>query len=235
LKFSLPQGSFGGQFYHVSYFYITANNPNYTSYTVPSLHGSYTFPAGGQCPITTGAYVCDQDYRIASNIVGADVLTNGAVDPNVKPYRQSEATFEFQREVNRASILTARFLYRHLDQAIEDAGIPTSAGEAYVIGNPGQGLAAQVFKQLGYNLAAKPQRVYKAFQVEYNTYTIKNLSLNVNYTLSRLFGNFSGLASPDEVSTATGIGRTDPNVTRSFDEPWVALRQAVPRTTEFFR
>ncbi len=228
LKFSLPQGSFGGQYYHVSYFYITADKPNYTNYSVPILKGSYNFPAGAQCPITSGsAYVCDQDYRIASNIVGADVLTNGAVDPNVKPYRQSEATFEFQRELfqneGRATILSARFLYRHLDQAIEDAGIPTSAGEAYVIGNPGQGLAAQVFQQLGYNKAAKPQRVYKALQVEYDTRFMRNLSLNINYTLSRLFGNYSGLASPDEVSTATGIGRADPNVTRSFDEPWVGF------------
>ena len=36
----------------------------------------------------------------------------------------------------------------NLDQAIEDAGIPTAAGEAYVIGNPGQGLALKVLNQL---------------------------------------------------------------------------------------
>jgi len=223
LKFSLPQGSFGGQFYHVSYFYITADKPGYQNYTVGSNAGSYTFPNGGKCPITSGsAYVCDQDYRIASNIVGADVLTNGAVDPNVKPYQQSEMTFEFQREIMKSTVLTARFLYRHLDQAIEDTGIPTAAGEAYVIGNPGQGLAAQLFQQLGYKKAAKPERVYKAFQVEYDTRFIKNLNLNLNYTLSRLWGNYSGLASTDEIN-AGGGGRTDPNVTRSFDEPWVGF------------
>ncbi len=224
LKFSLPQGSFGGQFYHVSYFYITANNPNYTNYSVQNLRGSYNFPAGGTCPITSGsAYVCDQDYRIASNIQGADVLTNGAVDPNVNPYRQSEATVEFQREITRSTVFTARGLYRHLDQAIEDAGVPTSAGEAYVIGNPGSGLAAQVYKQLGYNIAPKPKRDYKALQLELNTRYIRNVTLNLNYTLSRLYGNYSGLASPDEVSATTGVGRADPNVTRDFDEPWVGF------------
>ncbi|MGI8469013.1 MAG: TonB-dependent receptor plug domain-containing protein, partial [Pyrinomonadaceae bacterium] len=224
LKFSLPQGSFGGNFYHVSYFYITADKPNYTNYTVPNLKGTYAFPAGGMCPITSGsAYVCDQDYRIASNVQGANVLTNGAVDPNVKPYRQSEYTVEFQREVMRATIFTARGLYRHLDQAIEDAGVPTDSGEAYVIGNPGQGLALQVYKQLGYNLAPTPQRVYKALQLEVDSRYVKNFSFNLNYTLSRLFGNYSGLASPDEVNTTTGIGRSDPNVTRSFDEPYVGF------------
>ncbi len=223
LKFELPQGSFGGNFYHVSYFYITSNQPGYQNYTVPLLKGSYGFPAGGTCPISSGtAYVCDQDYRIASNVQGADVLTNGAVDPNVKPYRQSEATVEFQREVMRSSVFTARYLWRNLDQAIEDAGIPTAAGEAYVIGNPGQGLAADLYRRLGYNKAPKPHRKYNALQVELDSRYVKNFALNLNYTLSRLRGNYSGLAGPDEL-TAAGGSRNSPNVLRDFDEPWVGF------------
>ncbi len=224
LKFSLPQGSFGGQFYHVSYFYITSDHPA-SYYSVANLHGAYDFPNGGSCPITPAgpnSYRCDQDYRIASNIPGADVFTNGAVDPAVKPYRQSEYTFEFQREVTRATVFTARYLHRNLDQAIEDAGIPTAAGEAYVIGNPGQGLHLQVLKQLGYNKAAVPERKYTAFQAEVDTRFIKNFSLNLNYTLSRLKGNYSGLANPDELG-AGGGPRLDPNVSRGFDEPWVGF------------
>ena len=224
LKFSLPQGSFGGNFYHVSYFYITSDHP-YSYYSVANLHGAYAFPAGGQCPITLAgpnSYVCDQDYRIASNIPGADVLTNGAVDPDVKPYRQSEYTFEFQREVMRATVMTARYLYRNLDATIEDAGVPTAAGEAYVIGNPGIGLAASVYKQLGYNKAAIPERKYRALQLEMDSRFVKNFNLNLNYTLSRLKGNYSGLANADEVN-ANGGGRTDPNVSRGFDEPWVGF------------
>lgn len=224
LKFALPQGSFGGNFYHVSYFYITSDHP-YSYYTVANNHGGYAWPNGGQCPITlTGpnSYVCDQDYRIASNIPGADVLTNGAVDPNVKPYRQTEYTVEFQREIMRATVLTVRYLHRNLDQAIEDAGIPTAAGEAYVIGNPGQGLAASLYKSLGYNKAAVPERKYKAIQAELDTRFVKNFSLNLNYTWSRLTGNYSGLANPDEL-TAGGGPRTDPNVSREFDEPWVGF------------
>ena len=122
----------------------------------------------------------------------------------------------------RATVLTGRYLHRNLDQAIEDAGIPTSSGEAYVIGNPGQGLAASVYKQLGYNKAAIPQRKYNAIQAELDTRFIRNLSLNLNYTWSRLFGNYSGLANPDELN-ASGGGRTNPNVSREFDEPWVGF------------
>jgi len=229
LKFSLPQGSFGGNFYHVSYFYITSDRPGYQNYTVASLRGNYNFPNNGVCPINNGtttggtAYVCDQDYRIASNVVGSDPLTNGAVDPDVKPYRQSEATVEFQREMMRSSVLSVRYLWRNLDEVIEDAGIPTEAGEAYVIGNPGKGLAASLYKQLGYNKAPEAQRTYKALQFEYDTRYFRNFSLNLNYTWSKLFGNYSGLSNPDEFSTATGLGRSDPNVSRGFDEPWVGF------------
>ncbi len=35
-------------------------------------------------------------------------------------------------------------------------------------------------------------------------------------------GNYSGLANPDELN-ASGGGRTDPNVSRGFDEPWVGF------------
>ena len=228
MKFALPQGSFGGQFYHVSYFYITSDHPQYSYYTVANLHGSYTFPNGGQCPITpTGenSYRCDQDYRIASNIPNSDPLTNGAVDPNIKPYEQREITIEFQREIVRDTNLSVRYLHRNLVHVIEDAGIPTSSGEAYVIGNPGEGLAASIPKALGYNQVAVPQRIYNAVQAEVDTRFVRNFSLNVNYTWSRLWGNYSGLANPDEL-TGTGTPRLDPNVSRGFDEPWVGFTAA---------
>ena len=224
LKFSLPQGSFGGNFYHVSYFYITSDKP-YSYYSVPNLHGSYNFPAGGQCPITLAGlngYVCDQDYRIASNTPDASAFDHGAVDPNVKPYRQSEYTFEFQRELAQGTVFTSRFLYRNLDRAVEDAGIFTAAGEAYVIGNPGEGLHAELLNDLGYARLAKPVRKYKALQFEVDSRFIKNFNFNVNYTFSRLRGNYSGLAGPDEL-TAAGGSRNDPNVLRDFDLPHVGF------------
>jgi hypothetical protein len=225
LKFALPRGSFGGDFYHVSYFYITADRPGFNNYTVQQLAGGYTFPGGGQCPISGNSrFVCDQDFRIPSNASDANAFESGAVDPNVKPYRQSEATVEFQREVMRASVFTARFVWRNLDQVIEDIGVPTAGGsEAFVIGNPGSGLAAELYEQLGYQNIPKAKRNYKALQLEWDSRFIRNFNLNVNYTLSRLYGNYSGLASPDEATAATGVGRTTPNVNRDFDLPQVGF------------
>jgi hypothetical protein len=133
---------------------------------------------------------------------------------------------EFQREVMRASVFTARFLWRNLDQVIEDIGVLTSSGsEAYVIGNPAQGLAAEVYQALGYEKIAKAKRNYKALQLEWDSRYVRNFNLNVNYTWSRLYGNYSGLGSPDELQV-TGFGRTSPNVNRDFDLPQVGFTAA---------
>lgn len=221
LKFELPRGSFGGDFYRVDYFFITSDHPEYTYYTGPRVVGSFNDPIGGVCPIapTTGSLTrCNQDYRIPSNLSNGADLGGGAVDPNLKAFQQSEVTVEFQRELMRSSVLTARFLYRNVDHAVEDAGVVNANfSEAYIIGNPGEGLALQNLTAGGYAKSVKPERKYKALQLEYDTRFVSNFNLNLNYTLSRLKGNYSGLASPDE------NGRSSPNVNRDFDLPFVGF------------
>jgi outer membrane receptor protein involved in Fe transport len=224
LKFELPRGSFGGDFYHVDFFFITNDRPQYTFYTGPNIAGNFQYPIGGSCPAggipqSTGTLIrCDEDFRIPSNLPNSADLGGGGIDPDLKPYRQSEFTTEFQREVMRASVFTARYLHRNLDQAIEDAGYRSATGsESYIIGNPGQGQHAAILRSLGYSKIIKPVRRYNALQFEYDTRFVKNFSVNFNYTLSKLYGNYSGLASPDE------NGRSSPNVNRDFDLPFVGF------------
>ncbi|HEV8592633.1 MAG TPA: hypothetical protein VGQ55_11060, partial [Pyrinomonadaceae bacterium] len=50
---------------------------------------------------------------------------------------------------------------------------------------------------------------------------------NLNYTLSRLYGNYSGLSNTDELSgNLNGLARSDPGVNRSFDLPFVGFTAA---------
>ncbi|HEY0457591.1 MAG TPA: TonB-dependent receptor [Pyrinomonadaceae bacterium] len=234
LKFELPRGSFGGDFYRVDFFEIPAANSAYTNFTPANVVGSFGDPIGGACPSgglpANAGYRtrCQIDFRVPSNLPGL-VLANGAplqpgaVDPNLKPFRQSEFTVEFQREIVTNSALTARYLFRNVDNAVEDAGFLTPTGsEFYIIANPCEGLHLQRAQELGINTCAKPQRRYDALQVEFDTRLISRLNLNVNYTFSRLFGNYSGLASSDEPS-ATGTGRLSPGVNRFFDLPFVGF------------
>lgn len=226
LKFELPRGSFGGDFFRRDNFYITSDNPGFFNYTLPRIIGGYNDPIGGGCPIAASATNpnrtrCNVDFRVPSNLPelrlsdGAP-LQPGAVDPDLKPFRQSEVTVEFQREVLRSSVFTARYLYRNVEDAVEDAGFLTSTNsEFYIIANPGEGLHARRARELGFERVAKPQRRYDALQLEYDTRFIRNVALNVNYTYSRLYGNYSGLASSDE------NGRLSPGVNRFFDLPFV--------------
>lgn len=222
LKFELPRGSFGGDFYRRDYFEILPGNPAYNYYTFSRILGNYKDVKGGQCPTpaNSGLTKCQFDFRIASNDPNADIYT-GLVDPDLQPYRQTEVTVGFERELARNYLLSARYTYKNVDSAVEDAGFPTAEGsEAYIIGNPGSGLHAQLAKQFGYAKTTEPQRRYDAFEVRLDRRLASNYAFNVNYTYSRLYGNYSGLASSDE------NGRTSPGVNRFFDLPFVGFNAA---------
>ena len=229
LKFELPRGSFGGDFYRVDYFDIMpGTNTNFTSFNAARIIGNFGDPIGGGCPITgiTGITRCQFDFRVPSNLPNL-VLSNGAplqpgaVDPDLKPFRQSEFNVQVEREVWENSRVRGSFIHRNVDSAVEDAGFLTSTGsEFYIIANPGEGLHAQRAHELGFERLVKPQRRYDAGIVEFDTRFVKNLNLNLNYTYSRLFGNYSGLASSDE------NGRTSPGVNRFFDQPFLGFTAA---------
>jgi hypothetical protein len=205
-KYELPRGSFGGDFFRRDFFEILPSRGySYTAYTRANILGNYADPIGGGCPITgsTGYSQCQFDFRIATNITGADIF---------EAARQSEYTFGVERQLATNFIVRGRYTHKQQDRAVEDIGVFNSAGsEAYIIGNPGFGLACQVAGTA--NLPCpKAVRRYDAVEVTLDKRTT-NYFFNANYTWSRLFGNYSGLASSDE------NGRTSPNVNRYFDLP----------------
>jgi Carboxypeptidase regulatory-like domain/TonB-dependent Receptor Plug Domain len=223
LKFNLPRGLFGGNFQRVDYFPISAANPNYTYYTPQRILGTWTDPLGGGNPSTAGGLSqLQRDQRIPSNLTAAQFTALGlpvtGIAPDLKPFRQSEFTVGFERELSRSFVLSARYTRKNVDHAIEDHGIlGLNESENYPIGNPGEGYVLALDKATGYVKSAKPQRLYNAFEVVLNKRLSNNYFFNMNYTWSRLFGNYSGLASSDEITAATGTGRSSPATNRFFD------------------
>src|SRR4029077_2181366 len=196
-KYELPRGSFGGDFYRRDYFELFPGD-TWNSITKSQILGSASDVLGGTCPDTgfrgAGARSrCQFDFRIPSNLVGGDLFDSGNVDPNLKAARQSEFTVGAERELGRGYLFKGRYTHKNVDRAIEDIGIPTAAGsEAYIIGNPGYGLAASTAKQLGFP-AAKAIRRYDAMELQLDRRFANHFYFNANYTYSRLFGNYSGL------------------------------------------
>lgn len=221
-KYELPRGSFGGEFFRDDYFEIFAGDGAFTSFTPGLIIGNFADPIGGACPQTgflgSGRTRCQIDRRIPSNSgLGAEF---GAIDPDIKAFRQSEFTVNVERDLSAGFLVSGRYTHKQVDRAIEDAGFLTSTGgEAYIIGNPGRGLARQVAEANGF-LALEPERKYDAFEVRLDKRFASDYYFNVNYTYSRLFGNYSGLASSDE------DGRVSPNVNRFFDLPFAGFTAA---------
>jgi len=222
-KYELPRGSFGGDFYRRDWFDITpARGSLFTSYTFANILASHPDPISGNCPDSgqgdipiypPGYSFCNQDFRVPSN-AGLGIYAGGAVDPNIKAARQSEYTFGVQHQLFRNWIVSARYTHKQVDHAVEDSGLVSSTGsEAYIIGNPGEGLQCETYKANGFT-CVKAERKYDAVEIGVNRRFANNWFFSANYTWSRLFGNYGGLASSDEA------GRTSPNVNRNFDLPF---------------
>lgn len=225
-KYELPRGSFGGDFFRRDYFEILPSRGLANgSYTLANILGTVADRPGGNCPgaetgvtapLGNGYSVCQFDFRIPSNTIGGDIFNGGAVDPDIKAARQSEYTVGLEQSLGQNFLLSGRFTHKQVDEAIEDVGIPTPAGsEAYVIGNVGRGLSCEVLTDFGFP-CAKAIRDYDAFEVRLDKRATRYF-FNASYTLSRLKGNYSGLASSDEA------GRTSPNVNRFFDLPFLGF------------
>ncbi len=217
LKFELPRGSFGGDFFRRDYFPILSTNPQYSYYTAARIIGNFTDPIGGGNPsLAGGLSIFQADFRIPSNLTPAQFtalgLPLGGVDPDLKPFRQDEFTVGYEQELSKDYVISARYTRKNVHDAIEDqANLGLFEAESYIIGNVGVGLAYTSRQAAGVAKQTKVQRLYNGLELGFTKRFGKNYFYSMNYTFSRLYGNYSGLASSDE------FGRTSPGVNRFFD------------------
>ena len=156
------------------------------------------------------------------------------IDPDIEPMKQSSTSAGVEFQVGPNSVVTAHYIHNDLLQTIEDIGYLTATGdEGYLIGNPGERATSIQFPYTATPLGQPtptPKRKYDALELGYNRRFADNWFFSANYTLSRLWGNYAGLASSDEVTTPTqggssataqqqagSIARPGGNVNRAWD------------------
>ena len=225
VKFALPRGLFGGDIFLDDYFEIF---PGETAgqFNIGNVIGGFTGPS--VCP-TSGFIIagarsrCQLNRRVNANDPTATATNGGgAVDPDLRPFRQTEFTVGAEKQLSRDYVFRARYTYKNVDEAVEDAGVRNSAdSESYIIGNPGRGLHLATLQALGYTKSTRPQRRYDGVEFVLDKRLSNNWYANVNYTYSRLFGNYSGLTSSDEPHLIDG--RLSPGVSRAFDLPHIGF------------
>jgi len=153
------------------------------------------------------------------------------VDPDLKPTAQREISLGVEKKLAENLSLSVRLVNKHLIRTIEDVGVFRREGSSmyqdYWVTNPGFGVSRQISDGglledtwtdpapggLTYDLwpCTKAQREYYALNVSFEKRFSKNWQGGVNWTWSRVYGNYSGLGSPDEG------GRLGPGVEQDYD------------------
>lgn len=213
LKFDLSR-RFTDSFYRDYFEILPVRGADYINYTLPRILGNNQDNPNGQCPIgnSTGWSVCQFSFIVTSNLPPMGGFSIPIIDPFIQSPRQTEYTFGVSHEIGNRFLLQGRYIHREIDRAIEDIGSFNEQGsEFYFLANPGFGILCNGL--VDENLPCpKADRKYDALTLEFGKNSNRYF-MNLDYTYSRLEGNYSGLASSDE------FGRAAPNITRSFDLP----------------
>ncbi len=223
----------------MDYFPVTSTNPQYNYYNRDLLYGSWNpilsgdpSTAGGIVTThfnyrpdssTPGCYDTVNDYVDPSGScasLGTQGITLAGVDPSMKPFQTQEINVGFETEIWKTYIIGAHFTRNDVLHTIEDTGVGQDA--YYTIGNPGEGLTEAQRLAIGYAPTVKPKRQYTALEIDFTKRLTTNLFFSANYTLSRLWGNYSGLANSDYFDSGSNLNgnsatRSDPGVNRFYD------------------
>jgi hypothetical protein len=208
MKYELPRGSFGGDKW-VDYWF-TWNNPDVRVNTASSCRtGSNTIAERPSCPGGTFVEAFDQRHNAAED-------PDSFIDPNLKPMEEHElqlgANREFAFERIGNIVFGARYVRKDLKRTIEDVGVTVAGvGTQYYMANPGEGITLTLGAP-GIPPFPKAVRKYDGLELTMERRFGNNWGAFASYTLSKLYGNYSGLASSDE------DGRSSPNVNRFFDQ-----------------
>ena len=219
MKYSLPRGSFGGEYWHDCVYAMDSVDYTQITPTSPGGHacGPSSNPAAG---VTVGRFIENINWRAPAG----DPADPG-VDPNINPMSQHEFLVGSDWSITPKMGLEVRYARKRLDNAIDDQSIDDST---YYIGNPGpntySNLLHRALPAAGFNAplcpscpnAPRATRKYDGLETRL-TYHGSRLFGQLTYTFSRLYGNYSGLTDTD-ITDGNG-GRHNANNNRSFDLP----------------
>lgn len=237
VKFSLPRGSFGGDYWHDCAYALDSANYNLIAPTAP---GGHACPKSGAAPgVPTSTSIASGSFRFIENMdyrAHTQDAADPQVDPNLKPMSQHEYVLGTEWAIRPTLSFTARYARKILDNTIEDISVNDAV---YYIGNPGPGYGDPLHRPADQLVSAIPGPLASQFDNaqgvcptcpvqpkanrHYNGLELrvtKNGSrgfISAFYTLSKLTGNYPGLTST--FITDGGGGRSSPNNNRSFDLP----------------
>ena len=214
VKYELSRGTFGGDIWRVYY---------------RSLDTADVFSLLSNATVTNlpGRNVWTSPFR------DRRVPSFDLVAKDIKPMSQDNMNVGVEFQLGAQTVFRGNYVHNNLRRTIEDLGALDAKGdEIYLYGNPGEGQAA-IQPTSGATKPfpmPKPVRKYDAMELSVNRRFSKGMFGSFSYVYSRLYGNYAGIASSDEVtSPATGnssltaqqlggsIARPGGNANRAWD------------------
>jgi hypothetical protein len=184
-KYELSRGAFGGDIWKV--YYRSLDDPNWIN--IANVNNT---PGRDLWGSATGF----RDRRVPNF---------ETVDPDLKPMSQDSFNVGAEYQLGRTSVFAINYVHNNLVRTIEDIGLLVDGDEVYLYANPGEGLAtdALVSTRTPAFKVPKAKRQYDAVQLELNRRFANNWFMGGSYVWSRLYGNYPGIASSDEIRTPT--------------------------------
>ncbi len=189
VKYELSRGTFGGQIWNIYYRPLETTN-------VFTLNG---MDRSGR-DLWSGNPNQPRDRRVP----GFDNVSRG-----IKPMSTEMTNVGIEYQLANNMVFRGSYVHNNLVRTIEDLGaLDANGNEVYLYANPGEGTAT-----LMPNSGAtkpfpmpKPVRTYDAMELAITKRFSNGFFYSANYTLSRLYGNYAGIASSDEItSPSTGL------------------------------
>jgi hypothetical protein len=191
VKYELARGSFGGDVWNI--WYRSLDTLDVFSLNLNNKPGNNLWTGGNSTP---NSY---RDRRVPNF---------NSVDPNIKPMSQDEFNVGTEFQLNPTTALTVNYVHNNLRRTIEDIGsLDANNNEVYFEANPGEGIATHMFSTgltpAALNTTPAPIRKYDALDVTLSRRFSQNWFASANLVISRLYGNYAGLANSDEITTPT--------------------------------
>jgi hypothetical protein len=192
-RYALPRGAFGGDAWRIRY---------------RSLDTLDVFSLGGNN--APGRDLWDASVPGSFRLRPLPRFDDTTADPALKPAGQDSISAGFEYEWTRNRLIAVRYLHQNLRRAIEDLSILLNGDDYYVsAANPGEGAAVEVRNTTGLTQPfpfPRPVRKYDALEFRFFRRLSGGWFGDASYTWSRLYGNYSGVASSDELRTPTTGG-----------------------------
>lgn len=189
MKLNLPRQAFGGR--RDIYYFFYLDTFDWQNLKCTGLNGLPT-----DVPSCNGATFIE----LTNAFPASNDPSRGGVAANLRPVESREWTLATRHVINARANVTLRYVHKEIVRTVDTVAVgafTAPVNRRLVIANPGFGVAK--YPLPNYPELPRPVREYDAAELELTARPSNALSLHASYIYSRLWGNYSGIFTTDDL------------------------------------